>query len=380
MPNDRLAPAIALGLLIPIAAGALAQAPVGPSGIPGQGGVPIPGIPKDEPATDAEKTLDDSIARVKKFASFSADVVQAVDMLSQKFEIKGKYLKAPGNRVYLKLAVTGLGDTPATTLQVCDGTTLWDFQQVLDTQSYRKLTITEIFRKLADPVLDAPIRESVIARLGFAGPESMLVGLRKSVRFEMKSDETLDGKKVWLIRGPWKDRAGLFGPNQQAVPATEPLPPYIPSNVAVWIGQEDGWPMKVEMVGNPPSMLRQDSRRMGPDGRPMGAKVTTPKVEPSKITLRYLDLKLDPEIPAETFAFSAPPDARNVADGTEEFTNFLDQAIQSETARKKADSSKGAETLIPGALSVPGPRGGDAAPTNLSPAPAPGQDAAARPR
>jgi outer membrane lipoprotein-sorting protein len=364
MPIYRLVPAIAVSLLIPLAALAQQDPATGPSGlVPGAfpGQAAIPGTPKEEPPTDAEKTLDDAVARLKKLASFSADIVQTVDMLSQKFEIKGVYLKASDNRVYLKLAVSGLGDTPATTLQVCDGTTLWDYQQVLDSQTYRKLSIKAVIKKLNDPVLDASTREQILSRLGFAGPETMLAGLRKAVRFNQKSDETFEGKKVWVLRGQWKDRSGLVGPNQQPLSATMPLPPYIPSNIAVWIGQEDGWPIKVEMIGNATSMLKE-SRQLGPDGRPMGPNKPPPKVDPSKILLRYSNIKLNPELTTATFAFQAPPDAKGVQDGTDEILNYLDQVIQAETMRKKAEAAK-SDPVISGELNVPTP--------TSTPAPAP---------
>jgi outer membrane lipoprotein-sorting protein len=363
MPIYRLVPAVAISLLIPLAVLAQQDPATPPGGLapgafPGQAA--IPGPPKEEPPTDAEKTIDDAIARLKKIASFSADIAQTVDMLSQKFDIKGVYLKASDNRVYLKLAVSGLGDTPATTLQVCDGTTLWDYQQVLDSQTYRKLSISAVLKKLNDPVLDAATREIVMARFGFSGPEAMLGGLRRDVRFNQKSDETFEGKKVWVIRGQWKDRSKLVGPNQQPLSATMPLPSYIPSNIAIWIGQDDGWPIKIEMIGNPTSMLKE-ARQFGPDGRPQGPNKPPPKVDPSKVVLRYSNIKLNPELTAATFAFQAPPDAKGVQDGTEEILNYLDQVIQSETMRKKAEAAK-SDPVISGELNVPSPTPSPAVP------------------
>ena len=357
-----------------------------PAGV--QGGIPVPGLAREEPATPAEEVLDKSIARLKKIVSFSADIAQTVDMLNQKFEIKGNYLKASNYRIYLKLAVSGLGDTPATTLQVCDGTTLWEFRQVLDTQSYTKMTIPAILKKLNDPVLEgSPLREMIATRIGFAGPEAMLVGLRKTVRFDQKADDTFEGKKVWIIRGQWKDRSGLVGPGQQPPSATAPLPPYIPSNVYVWIGQDDGWPLKIEMVGNAPSMLgNQDFRRLGPDGRPIGPKIPPPKVDPSRIVLAYKNLKLNPDLKPETFAFQAPAGAPNVQDGTDDLLTFLDRAIQEETMRKKAEAAKGdSSSVLPNPIDVPKTDSGPSAPANalpptLAPAPVAGPAAPGSPK
>jgi outer membrane lipoprotein-sorting protein len=366
MPKNRAIYAIAVGLLVPLVA--LAQAP-GAGQAPGsapQGGFALPGgIAKEEkkaaPPTEAEKTIDEAITKLKAAKSFSAELLQSVDMLGQKFEIKGTYLKSGNNRIYLKLTVNGLGDASATTLQACDGTTLWDFRQVLDTQTYSKFKVGPIFAKLENPVLDDSWRDRVTTRLGFAGPDVLLAGLRSKVGFNQKAEETLDGKKVWVIRGEWKDRTGLTGPNQQPLPPTVPLPPYMPANVAVWLGQGDGFPYKVEMYGNLPSMLAADTRRLGPDNKPIGAKPQASKVEPSRIILVYTDVKVNPEIKPELFGWQPPADAKGVVDGTDAVLGELDQAIQMETARKKTEAAKAAEPTLPEAIAVP--KATDLAPT-----------------
>jgi hypothetical protein len=367
MPKNRAIPAVAVGLLIPLAS--LAQVPApGPGPAPGDA-AKAPAVPagafaiqpdpaaakkddkKDAPPTEAEKALDKAIEQIRKAKSFSAEIAQSVDMLGQKFEVKGTFLKSGEDRVYLKLSVSGLGDATATTLQACDGTTLWDYRQVLDTQTYRKFSIGPIFKKLEDPVLDATIRDQVHTELGFAGPDALLSGLRQRVTFNQKAEETLDGKKVWAIRGEWKDRSGLVGPNQQPLPATIPLPPYMPANVAIWLGQEDGFPYKVEMYGNLPSMLAADNRRTGPDNRPLGGgKPPASKVEPTRIVLRYTDVKVNAPLKPELFGWQPPADARGVQDLTEPYLARIGQAIQYKTAEKKAEAARSTEPILDGAL------------------------------
>jgi outer membrane lipoprotein-sorting protein len=354
MPKNRAIPAIAVGLLIPLVA--LAQDPAGAptpaktAGLAPQGGFALPAAKeeaKEAEPTQAEKAIDAAIAKLKATKAISAEIVQSVDMLGQKFEIKGNYLKQGSNRVYLKLAISGLGDASATTLQACDGTTLWDFRQVIDTQTYTKFSIVPIFQRLENPVLEGSMREQVVTRLGFVGPDIMLAGLRKKVAFDQKAEETLDGKKVWVIRGKWKDRSALVGPDKQPLPATMPLPPYMPANIGLWIGQEDGFPYQVEMYGDAPSMLAADPRRLGPDNKPIGPKPQTTKVEPSRIVLRYLDVKINPELKPEQFGWQPPADAKGVVDGTEQVLAELDQAIQIATAQKKVEAAKSAEPTLP---------------------------------
>jgi outer membrane lipoprotein-sorting protein len=342
---------VAATFLVPLAA--LAQGPAGGQAPPG--GFALPGAgakadTKDAKPTPAEEAIDAAVAKLKACNSFSAELSQSVEMLAQKFEVKGTFLKSGKDRVYLKLTVSGLGDASATTLQACDGTTLWDYRQVLDSQTYYKFTIAPIFQKLDNPALDPTTREMLVGELGFAGPDVLLAGLRKKVAFNQKAEETLDGKKVWVLRGEWKDRAALTGPNQQPLPPTMPLPPYMPANVGVWIGQDDGFPYKVEMYGNAPSMLVGDGRRIGPDNKPLGPKPQSTKVEPSRVVLRYLDVKVNPPLKPEQFAWQPPADAKGVQDQTKERLERIEQAIMIDTARKKAEAAKSAEATLPGEI------------------------------
>src|SRR5205085_2642417 len=130
---------------------AWAQAP-GPAPTPGPAGAPTPDATKPaeaatpaEPPTEAEKTLDAAIAKVAALKSVAADLEQTADMLGQHFVLKGQYFRAPNHRVYLKLTLSGLGDTTGIMLQVCDGQTLWDYQQILKSQYYSKFDVDKIF-------------------------------------------------------------------------------------------------------------------------------------------------------------------------------------------------------------------------------------------
>ena len=74
-----------------------------PGGMPG-----APAEPPQEPPTEAERLIDLAIKQVAGLKSVSADVTQRVEMLKQKFDLKGKYLKGPSSRIYLKLTIAGL--------------------------------------------------------------------------------------------------------------------------------------------------------------------------------------------------------------------------------------------------------------------------------
>lgn len=87
-----------------------------------------------EPPTEAEKFIDASIQKVRALQSISADITQTAEILNQKFELKGQYLKAPNQRIRMQLTLSGLDSATGSMLQVCDGEILWDVQQVLESQ------------------------------------------------------------------------------------------------------------------------------------------------------------------------------------------------------------------------------------------------------
>lgn len=355
MMKNRMIPTVGIGVLIPL--WVLAQNPTpAPSPAPEAAAAAKPSEgaapPTVVPPTEAEVTLDEAAKKVAALNSVSADLVQTVAMLKQEFEVKGRYLKAPGERTYLRLVVSGLPDSSGEMLQVSDGVTLWDYQQILESKYYRKVTLGPIREKLSSPELEAAERDQVNAQLGFAGPDTLLTGLRKSIRFDQKEEGTLDGRPVWILRGTWQDRQGLLGPNQQPLPETAALPAYIPSQATVYLGKEDGWPYKIRLAGRMPTVLL-DTRPTGPDGRKIGAKSSIQTIEPSVVEMNYSIVSLDPTIPSKEFDFSAPAGAR-VEDSTEAILNGLEQMIQSKIAQKKAETAR-SEPILNQSINVPRP-------------------------
>jgi outer membrane lipoprotein-sorting protein len=364
----------------PPASAAPAPAPGAQRSVPGSTAAPglpqapplAPGAPPAqpttpaEPPTEAETFLDGAIKKLQALQSVSADVTQKVDMLAQHFEIKGQYIKAPNYRIYLKLTLSGLGDSSGTWLQVCDGATLWDYQQLLTDRHYQRLQIDKILKKVDVPDFDPEIRKQMLERFGFSGPDALLVGLRKSVKFERMEPETLDGRPVLVLRGNWKDLAALAGPNQQPLSPTAPLPAYIPSVVVVWIGQDDGWPYKVSLEGRVPSVL-EDTRQLDMNGRPVGRKGGEGKVEASKIVLFYENVKLNPTVQPELFHFEAPPEAP-VSDVTDGILVYLEQAAAIQAEQKTAEAAREGLELQP--IRVPKPATDSPPPVeNITPQP-----------
>jgi outer membrane lipoprotein-sorting protein len=355
MPNNRITRlcswamhpslvVIIVGWLLPWS---MAQDPAVPAAGAGQAPMVQPGAPvaetPEEPPTKAELDIDVAITKVANLKSVTAEVLQEINLLNQKYSIKGSYRKGPNNLVYLRLNVSGLADSEATSLQVCDGETLWDYQVVLNAPFYRKMSIKPILERLHSPELNPKLRDQAIAQMGMGGPETVLLGLRKAMKFNLKEEGELDGKKMWKFRGTWKSRQGLIGLDGRPVAAAGFLPVYIPMDATLYLGKEDGWPYQLVLVGRKPSVL--ETRRTGPDGRPVAVKGSIDKVIPGEIKLVYTDVKLNAKLRLEEFAFQAPPTA-NVDDSTEMLIKGLDQAIQVEIQRKKNEAAKKEGALL----------------------------------
>jgi len=316
----------------------------------------LPAAPADKPEappTEAERTIDAAIKKIAKLESVSAELVQEINMLNQKYSMRGRFLKAPNSRVYLRLSVTGLADSSATIQQVCDGETLWEYQVILDSQLFRKLSVKPILERLDSPELEPGLKEKAITQMGLAGPETLLVGLRRTIKFDLKEEDELDGKKMWKLRGTWKTRQGLVGIDGRQVNGIGFLPPYIPMDATLYLGKEDGWPYKLILVGRKPSAVFE-TRRRGPDGRVIGAKSSREEVTPSEIRLTYSNVRFNAKIRVEEFAFQAPASA-TVDDSTELIVKGLDQAIQVAIQKKKSEAAKKDGAVLDQSIDIPLP-------------------------
>ena len=341
MRTNRILPALVIACVLPLWAWAQnpSQNPAAP--------------PKEPPheLTASEKKIDDEISgaikKLKAIQSASASIRVTADMLSQKFRLAGEYLKAPNYRVKYVLRLLDLGDSTGFMQQACDGVTRWNFIKILDGQQCSKLSLKPVLTALNKPECDADFRDNIIAGLGFAGPESLLAGLRKSFLLDQMRPGEFEGKPVWIIVGTWKDTTVDIGPNGQKFGNFAPLPPYIPSLVTIYLGKDDGWPYQVAFEGRIPPQIEgkaKDDRIIGPDGRPQGKKTSTPTGKPSKITLVYSNVKLNAVIGDDEFAF-APPNGVKPSDETDIVVAQLDEFVRQLASKKKADAAKATPVL-----------------------------------
>jgi outer membrane lipoprotein-sorting protein len=296
-------------------------------------------------ATPAERLIDEAISQIARLDSVAAEFVQTVEMLNHRFTINGRFLKAPDRRVYLHLTVAAADDTKFTTLQVCDGETLWDFQKVLDARVFTRLAVKPILERLASPDLDQKTKEATISKMGFGGPESLLVGLRKYYKFNNieKEENLADGKAVWMLKGSWARATSLIGPDARPLSPRGVTPPYIPGVATLYLGKADYWPYKLVLAGEQPS-VPMDTRRRGLNGEPIGARSSIEKFEPTRVVLTYSDVKLHAAISEELFRPPMPAGAA-AEDRTEPFIKDLDQALSIAFEKKKREAVKEEDPL-----------------------------------
>lgn len=342
MPINRFLLALAVASILPL--WVLAQAPSASDDAP-------------ESITEAETLIDEATNKLKQVETVQAKIRQEVEMLGQQFTVVGRYEKAPGQRLRLELEVQGLPSTGGSMQQVSDGQTLWDYARILDRDYYNRLDLSQILKKLEDPIFDELTRRIYMdQQLGLSGPDSLLQGLRQSARFIQSPEESeLDGRPVHILRGEWKDMTVMGVPDGPNPGPMALLPAYIPRLVEVWIDKESGWPYKVILQGKKRPVISQSQQfKIGHDGRPVGPALSTSDEPPSKFILTYSDVDFDPQFEPNAFAFRLPSDVRP-DDTTVERMAQLEQIAQYISAQKASEAAKEGETgpLLEGSLRVP---------------------------
>ncbi|HWE39700.1 MAG TPA: hypothetical protein VG406_24335 [Isosphaeraceae bacterium] len=341
MPYDRLLPTLAIALALTAWAGAQAPDAARNPSAAGQAKAAAK-VPRTEAEKAAEAVIDEAIDKLKAVTSVRAQLLETVEMLGQSFAIQGTYLRAPSNRFRMNLSVVRLGDAKGTMIQVCDGKYLIEFQQVLEVQACERTDISQVLGKLNDSHFDPEIREQLQAQLGLAGPDALLRGLRKLIRFDQKKSDVLDNHDVWVLRGEWSDPSTLNLPGVGALPAKGPLPPFVPSRVTLWLGKGDGWPYQVEFKG----MTRSILETAPPEKKAAGTPALPPVAasdRPTRIVLSYTGVEFgltDKDIGRDEFKFQ-PPQGVQIFDRTAQDVARIEGILRALDDRKKAEAAQG---------------------------------------
>ena len=315
----------------------------------------------DEPPTDAETTIDAAIKKLAKLEWVAAELVQEINMLNQKYSIKGSYRKGPNTRVYLRLTVVGPGRFrrhDASGLRRRNPLGLPGRPGLPDLpQAERQADPRTAQLARAQPELertgdhsDGPRRTGNAAGRPAKKPQVQPQGRRRARRQEsVEAARDLENAgKAWSV--------STAGPS---MPAGSCRLISRWTSRSIWARKTAGRTSSFSWAESPRLF---ETRRVGPDGRPIGSKSSIEKINPSEIRLTYSDVKLNTKLRLEEFAFTAPPSA-NVDDSTEALVKGLDQAIQDReaSARKNEAAKKRRPACLTSRSTFPPPPGPDVA-------------------
>jgi outer membrane lipoprotein-sorting protein len=313
--------------------------------------------PAETPPTPAERVIDEAITKLKALDTYAADINMEADMLGQVFKVVGQYVRKPKNMLLMRLTIEGLGDSSGLMQRSCDGQTYWIYLRVLESPQLRSFQLNPILNVLQKPEAQGEFRDSAMTRLGFSGTESLLEGLRKAGRFDQLTEETLNDRPVWVIRGLWTDRAAAAVPAaQNAMDRSGFLPRYIPSHLTLYIDRETGWPHKIVMQGKLPQQIREQTQ-LDPFGRPIGRKSSRTKERPSSLTLTYT--RVERQVGDDEFQFQPPPNV-NSSDDTEQQLARLEAELLDYTTRKRNEETKKSGEVLDQPINAPAPNPGEA--------------------
>jgi hypothetical protein len=325
-------------------------------GPPSNGADNVVDVSANRAPLNAEQLLGEAINRAARLDSVSADLLETVEMLNQTFTVKGHFLKASGSRVYLELKVVGAGGASFTNLQVCDGETLWDHQDIAEFKVFTRLSLRPILERLTAADLDPKTKETTMSQIGIAGVDSLLAGLRSFYKFTSVDAEPgmVDNQPVWILHGAWSSTRGLLAVDARPDSPPRLLPPYIPGEATVYLGKADYWPYKVALVGTQPA-VPMDTRRRGLNGEPIGARSSIIKLEPTRIVLTYSNVTQNASIPADRFQAPAPRGSV-MEDRTQSMLDALEKAPRIAIPKPKGEKAREPEPqdIPPIEIDLPG--------------------------
>ncbi len=249
-------PAMRTGLVVACIAGVLCAQPPASSqnpGSAGQGGraSAASGNPAaaDLSAIAGSDVLRQAVLRLEQYGGIGARVRYRVEMFNQELIGSGNYYQGtPGSRhsrMELKLQAA---NKTCSHLQVCDGQTLWTFEQYPESRKLTRVNVDEVLAALAQgSAAPSPMG------LGIGGLPELLRRLNQSFEFSAPTAGKLGQWPVLRLEGQWKPAmlAQLLPKQKEAIEAGETpdlskLPDQAPHRVVLYLGQNDLFPYRLE--------------------------------------------------------------------------------------------------------------------------------------
>ncbi len=239
-----------------------------------------------------------------RFISFR--IRQQGELFGRQITGEGRYFElrqGPIPRIHLELTME-VGPVSTSLVQVCNGTTLWTYRKLPNSESLSKVDAVRAITALEQAAGKLP-RDAIASSPGLGGLARLIRGLNARFEFTSVTADQLGGLPVWKLSGGWKsaELARLLPKQKDAIekgrlPDLAGLPGQLPDNVTLFLGQEDCFPFRIDYLRSVP---RSSPRCL------MG--------------LEFFELNFNGPIDASQFLFT--PCNLDIIDCTEEFVRSL---------------------------------------------------------
>lgn len=314
--KNRL-PILALaGLLAAVAALPWPDGPPGAGSARAQQSASHAGVGGDDMRLDAQQLIDQAAVALRKHRSVIAKLRHRLDVFDQRMVGAGSYLQGMGDspttilaRLELKLQMDrGMG----TLQQMSDGRWLWIHSQLEEEPKLVRIDLRRLHEVTTAIGTPAFTGGPLVGELAVSGLPGMLDGLRRGFRFDDVRKASLAGVPMFVVTGHWRAaRLAAVLPDYeealnsgQGIPA-ENFPRHLPTEVVVWLGQDDLFPYRVEF-------LRSESTTWWQVQQPTRRQV---------LLLELYEVQYD--VPLERALFRYEPGATPYVDATEELIGRL---------------------------------------------------------
>ncbi len=275
-----------------------------------------PGAPQSVASLQAQRILERAILNMEGRRSVSAQVRQSIDLFGKQPLGVGVYLEQrseSGLLFRLEMRIQA-GTEPSSLTVVCDGPHLWSYRafgkEGAEEQTLERVDVLRVARALEDAGR-MPRPGTIGDWPGLGGLDRLLRGIRGAFKFDtVEQIQLRQQMPVWRLCGEWRGTDGAE--DAGAAPAKpldlKSLPPQVPPRVAIYLGQEDLFPYRIEYLG---------------DGGSGPARSTKPLV-----TIDFYEVSLNVAIPPTRFIYK--PGGLEYTDETKAFLRRMGVGKESE--------------------------------------------------
>ncbi len=242
-----------------------------------------------------------AVGRLQQYGGIGCRVRYRVEIFNQALVGSGNYYQGtPGSRhsrMELKLQAA---NKTCSHLQVCDGQTLWTYEQFPESRKLTRVNVEEVLAALAQSQQPAsPLG------MGIGGLPELLRRLDQSIEFAPPQQGKLGNWPVLRLEGRLKPETlvKLLPKQKEAIEAGEApdlrkLPPQAPYQVVLYLGQADLFPYRLEFDRGPAS-----------------------KQEQPMLVMEFFEVQFNLAVDPERFTYK--PSYRNIQDVTAKYIEQL---------------------------------------------------------